>query len=118
MSTPDTVGHDESPQTYDGALEIAVDGHTHIVVGVHLSGFFQPIDGTFRWHGRTEPDERVTDLAASVGRKQIAVRVPGGGWTNAHLAEVNPWGGYRIAGRGRPPFTVEPIEVEPGVSAS
>lgn len=108
---------DEQPQTYDGALEmVAADGADPVTVGAHLAGFFQPIDGSFRWHGRTDPDDRVTDLAARVARKPIAVRVPGGDWAEANLAEQNPWGGYRIAGRGRPPFTVDRVEVDAAAS--
>lgn len=113
----EAVEHDETPETYDGRLEIRLDGSERLVVGVHLSGFFQPIDGSFRWHGRTEPDEAVAALADRVGRREIAVRVPGGAWVGAHLAERNPWGGYRIAGTGRPPFEVEPIEVSATVRA-
>lgn len=103
---------DEAPETYDGDLELDTGSAEPLVIGVHLSGFFQPIDGTFRWHGRTDPDARVTALAERIGRAEIAVRVPGGDWAPAKLGEVNPWGGYRIAGRGRPPFSVEALVVE------
>lgn len=103
--------HDQAPETYDGELEIDAGDAEPIVVGTHLSGFFQPIDGSFRWHGRTDPDSRVSRVAERVGRKTVAVRVPGGDWTSARLAEQNPWGGYRISGSGRPPFTVEAVEV-------
>lgn len=112
MSTPDETEHDEAPQTYDGSLELDAGDSGTVVVGVHLSGFFQPIDGVFRWHGRTDPDEGVDLIADRMGRKPIRVRVPGGEWTDARLAEVNPWGGHRIAGRGRPPFTVDPVVVD------
>ena len=77
----------------------------------HLSGFFQPIDGSFHWHGRTAPDERLSGLADQVARKEIAVRVPDGEWVSARLGERNPWGGFRISGLGRPPFETESVEV-------
>lgn len=109
-----TGEHDDAPQTYDGELELSPNRSVECVrVHVHLSGFFQPIDGSFHWHGRTEPDERLSALADQVARKEIAARVPGGEWAPARLGEQNPWGGFRIAGRGRPPFEVEPVEVAP-----
>lgn len=108
----DATHSDDQPETYDGDLEID-DGTALVTVDAHLSGFFQPIDGSFHWHGRTDPDERVDEVASRVGRKPIAVRVPGAAWTEARLGERNPWGGYRVAGTGRPPFPVEPIAVHP-----
>ena len=102
----------DEPQVYDGDLEVTAPDDDVVRVGVHLSGFFQPIDGQFRWHGRTEPDAQLGELATRVGRKEVAVRLPGQDWTPARLGEQNPWGGFRIAGRGRPPFPVEPVAVE------
>lgn len=104
--------HADDDQSYEGALEVTAPDDDIIRVEVHLSGFFQPIDGQFRWHGRIQPDVRLGELAARVGRKEIAVRLPGEEWTHARLGEQNPWGGFRIAGRGRPPFPVEPLVVE------
>lgn len=96
-------------QVYEGELEVTAPDDAVVRVAVHLSGFLQPIDGRFRWHGRTQPDAALGQLAARVGRKEIAVRLPGRDWTPARLGEQNPWGGFRIAGRGRPPFPVEPL---------
>lgn len=109
----DAAHGDDVPETYDGDLEID-DGTERFTVEAHLSGFFQPIDGSFHWQGRINPDPRVRDVANRIGRKPIAVRVPGGTWATARLGEQNPWGGYRIAGLGRPPFPLQPVEVHPG----
>ena len=113
MSAEQNPGdHDEAPQTYDGDLELSPNRSVETVrVRVHLSGFFQPIDGSFHWHGRTDPDPEVSALAEHVARNEIAARVPGGEWSPARLGEQNPWGGFRIAGRGRPPFEVDSVEV-------
>lgn len=93
----------EEPETYDGPLEIQGAGSS-LTVAAHLSGFFQPIDGTYHWQGRLQPSAALTDLAAEVGRKEIRVSVPGAPRVVAKLGEANPWGGYRIGGLGRPPF--------------
>lgn len=93
----------DGPGTYDGPLEIH-GADTTLTVEAHLSGFFQPIDGSYRWQGRLQPSAALTDLAVRVGRKEIRVCTPGGAPVTAKLGEVNPWGGYRIGGRGRPPF--------------
>lgn len=95
--------HDDEPEAYDGPLELRIEATT-IMVEAHLSGFFQPIDGTYRWQGRLQPDDDLTALADSVGRGQIEAGLPGGLGVPAKLGEENPWGGYRIHGRGRPPF--------------
>lgn len=102
----------DGTQVYEGELEVTAPDDEVIRVGVQLSGFFQPIDGRFRWHGRTKPDPKLVELAGRVGRKEIAVRMPGRDWTPARLGEQNPWGGFRIAGRGRPPFPVEPLTMD------
>ena len=103
--------HADDSQIYEGDLEVTAPDDDVVRISVWLSGFFQPIDGQFRWHGRTQPDTQLDELAARVGRKEIAVRMPGRDWTPARLGEQNPWGGFRIAGRGRPPFPVEPLAV-------
>ncbi|KHL18654.1 UNVERIFIED_CONTAM: hypothetical protein LK11_06170 [Mumia flava] len=86
-----------APDRGDGAPE-------PVTAQVTLSGFVQPIDGAYHWQGRLQPDEQVTALAARVGRKPLAVHLPGGDPVTARLGERNPWGGYRISGTGTPPY--------------
>lgn len=97
--------HDQAPETYDGPLVIR-HADRSVTVDVHLSAYFQPIDGSYRWQGRTDPAAEITELAESVGRKEIEVSVPSGPYVVAKLGEVNPWGGFRIAGRGTPPTPI------------
>ena len=88
-----------------------VTGDRAIPVRAHLSGHFEPIDGTYRWAGRIDPDDEVTGLFAA-GRRAVAVRTPGGHESTGTLVEQDPWGGCRVAGTGRPPF---PIPDPPGL---
>jgi Domain of unknown function (DUF4873) len=94
-------------QEYDGPARVVVDGH---VVAAHarLSGRFEPISGRYQWGGRLDP----TDELAALLRPNIVVRLHTGEHTGdrhtaeATVREVDPWGGFRVSGAGRPPFAV------------
>ena len=66
-----------------------------------LRGHFEPIDGRFHWWGRIAADERL-DAEHSSG--STVTLVTPHGEAEGRLSDVDPWGRFRIAGTGRPPF--------------
>ena len=85
---------------YDGAATLVTDDG-EVPVEVTLRGLFQPIDGRYHWHGRIARDERVDALGRAGAT--VELRIPAGAATG-RLSDVDPWGRYRIAGVGRPPY--------------
>ncbi|MFE0028781.1 DUF4873 domain-containing protein [Amycolatopsis sp. NPDC059021] len=93
--------HDEDG--YAGEATLVVDG-TELAVKVDLRGYFQPIDGYYRWYGRIATDEKLTALA---GGKKKAVEIRAGEHTaSGEISDPDPWGRYRIMGTSTPPFHV------------
>ena len=90
---------------YVGPAQVLLEqaGHAHrIDVEVTLRGVFQPIDGRYHWYGRVAHSE---PLAAAVDSGGAVTLCTPRGRAAARLLDVDPWGRYRIAGTGRPPFT-------------
>lgn len=79
-----------------------------VVADAELRGGTEPISGRYQWYGRLAASPAVTDLAARQARG-IALSTPYGTVTTT-LSDVDPWGRYRVAGTGCPPF---PVPVEP-----
>ena len=75
-----------------------------VPVRVRLAGRFEPVDGRYHWGGRVAPDEAVAGLVRR-GHRAVTVQIGGGTPTAARLSEVDPWGGVRVIGTGRPPWT-------------
>ncbi len=86
----------EPEEQYDGPARIA-----DTEVEVLLRGHFEPIDGRFHWWGRIAADERL-DAEHSSG--STVTLVTPHGEAEGRLSDVDPWGRFRIAGTGRPPF--------------
>lgn len=89
----------EHLESYDGPASLLA-GDAEEEVEVRLRGHFEPIDGTFHWYGRVSGEhlaERHVNGAA------VALRTPHGE-APAKLTDLDPWGRYRVTGRGRPPF--------------
>ena len=101
MSEHDHAGHAE--EGYDGPATLQADQDDPIDVEVTLRGLFQPIDGHYHWHGRVARDERVDALGRAGAT--VVLNTPGGRATG-RLSDVDPWGRFRIAGVGRPPYAV------------
>lgn len=86
---------------YCGPATFTVQGE-EIQARVELRGFFQPIDGTFRWHGRvSSPVPALAQLAGARAEGVIQTRY---GRVATILDEVDLWGRYRVRGTGLPPF--------------
>lgn len=89
------------PEGYDGPAGVLTDGADAIEVDVHLRGRFEPIDGHFHWYGRIQPSEALTRTHRAGAT--VTLRTPYGE-VAGRLSDIDPWGRFRIAGTGKPPF--------------
>jgi hypothetical protein len=80
---------------YDGPARIG-----QVPVEVRLRGRFQPIDGRFHWWGRLASDAALETLGSGA---TVTLETPHG-TADGRLSDLDPWGRFRIAGTGRPPF--------------
>lgn len=104
MTSPGSSGPEHDEEGYTGPATLLVRD-TEVAVEVELRGYFQPIDGYYRWYGRVRPNPELSTLLA--GKKTKAqVKTPQGE-ANAELSDPDPWDRYRIMGTSRPPFTTD-----------
>ena len=80
-----------------GAAELNAD------VRVAFAGRFEPVDGRYHWGGRIAPHLRLSELVRG-GQRSATVQIGQYPGVTARLAEVDPWGGIRVVGVGRPPW--------------
>ena len=89
-------------EEYRGPATLRV-GENELAVSIRVSAHFEPVEGRFRWAGRTNPDdwlrERVND-----GLHDAELAIPGGPPVRVRLSEPDPWGGIRVSGAGTPPW--------------
>lgn len=94
---------------YAGAATLLV-GDRALDVVAHLDGHLEPLDGRYHWYGRLE---RTDDLAAAKdGGATTGALVIDGAPAPVRLAEYDPWGHVQVGGSGRPPYSLEPVEVD------
>lgn len=100
---------------YIGPARLTIDG-CGFDVDIELRGFFQPIDGLYRWYGRTRPAPQLGE-ALRGGRAKATLKTPGGE-SPTTVGDLDFWGRYRLEGTGRPPFhlptsvdTADPADV-------
>ena len=79
----------------------ATSHETTMEVEVTLRGHFEPLDGRFHWYGRITADE---GLAARHPSGSTVVLITPYGRAEGRLSDVDPWGRFRVAGHGAPPF--------------
>jgi Domain of unknown function (DUF4873) len=102
MSEPPMTERAMTDENYRGPARITV-GEREIETEVRLSARFEPVEGRYRWAGRTAPD--VTLLAhVTGGGREATLRISGGEPAAARLSEPDPWGGVRLTGTGTPPW--------------
>lgn len=90
---------------YRGTASLRI-GEERLDVQVELRGFFEPIDGRYRWYGRIVKDERLhLLLGGGAGQGELDTG-QGSGPRACELSDPDLWGRYRIAGRSTPPFPV------------
>jgi hypothetical protein len=87
---------------YAGAAVLHADG-VEVAVTVEVGGRVEPVDGRYHWNGRVAPAPEVAALVRA-GRRSVELAVTGGRPAPARLGELDPWGGVRITGVGRPPW--------------
>jgi hypothetical protein len=102
-------------EEYRGDATLRVGDQVKTVT-VRLSARFEPVEGRYRWAGRTGPDE---DLLAYVrtGVREVVLLVGGGPVTTARLSEPDPWGGVRLSGTGRPPWVTAGVTADPAATS-
>jgi hypothetical protein len=86
-------------------------GELDVDVTVTVTGHLEPLDGQYHWYGRVQRDE-VLDRAKASGATEVVLTIGDGAPAPARLAEHDAWGNLRITGTGRPPFELEPIEID------
>lgn len=91
----------EPGEEYAGAAEILAEEQAAITVQVQLRGHFEPIDGRFHWYGRIDANDSLAERHRS--GSTVALKTPHG-IAAGKIADVDPWGRFRITGLGTPPF--------------
>ncbi|KRB79598.1 hypothetical protein ASE01_22980 [Nocardioides sp. Root190] len=86
-------------EAYDGPAIVRTPDAEH-EVAVTLRGAFSPLDGHFHWYGRVSDSGA---LAAVRSGATVTVRTEHGE-AAARLSDKDPWGRFRVAGTGTPPF--------------
>ncbi|MBJ8342996.1 DUF4873 domain-containing protein [Antrihabitans sp. YC2-6] len=86
---------------YIGPGRLTIDG-CDFDVEIELRGVFQPIDGLYRWYGRTRPAPQLCEVLR--GRRAKARLKTPEGESVATVGDLDFWGRYRLEGTGRPPF--------------
>ncbi len=92
---------------YDGPANLVLAGRS-VPVRVRLAGFFEPVEGRFRWYGRaraTAGGDGVVAALAVGGRTPALLRTPHGE-AEVVLGDPDFWGRPRIWGVGSAPFEV------------
>jgi len=88
-------------EEYVGQAVVAPPGGPEIHVEVQLRGHFEPLDGRFHWYGRIATNAELAEHLKSGAT--VTLRTPHS-TAEARLSDVDPWGRFRVAGTGRPPF--------------
>jgi hypothetical protein len=97
------VGSSADPDRYTGPAVLETGGEA-VAVTVDLAGRVEPVDGRYHWGGRVHPAPWVADLARR-GDHRVTLSLSGRAGAPARLGGIDPWGGIRITGAGRPPWT-------------
>ncbi|GIE94676.1 DUF4873 domain-containing protein [Paractinoplanes rishiriensis] len=89
-------------EEYRGPATVRV-GEADLPVEVRLSAHFEPLEGRFRWAGRTTPDQVLRERVSG-GLREATLTIPGSEKQKVRLSEPDPWGGVRLSGIGKPPW--------------
>lgn len=88
---------------YRGPATLRIDD-ADLDVRIRMSARFEPIEGRFRWAGRTTPDATLRDRVGG-GLRDALLTIPGSPPRPVRLGEPDPWGGVRLSGVGTPPWS-------------
>lgn len=95
--------HEDSD--YIGPATIVIRG-TAVDVNVEIRGYREPIDGIYRWIGRTDPNDTLRELVGDLQRQLVVIRTEHS-TREAYVGDIDFWGRYRIVGKSTPPYHVE-----------
>ncbi|MFC4070949.1 DUF4873 domain-containing protein [Actinoplanes subglobosus] len=87
---------------YRGPATLRIDD-VAVPVEIRMSARFEPIEGRFRWAGRTGPHDMLRERVGA-GLRKATIIVPGSPETVVKLSDPDPWGGIRLSGTGTPPW--------------
>ncbi|MCY1140919.1 DUF4873 domain-containing protein [Actinoplanes sp. Pm04-4] len=90
----------DDDEEYRGPAVLTIGDVGH-PVEVRLSARFEPVEGRFRWAGRTGPDDLLRERV-SAGLREASLTI--GKTIEVRLSEPDPWGGVRLTGTGTPPW--------------
>ncbi|HTK62302.1 MAG TPA: DUF4873 domain-containing protein [Pseudonocardia sp.] len=102
MTGPGGDHGDEPDPGYTGPATLVIEG-SELPVEVDLRGYFQPIDGRYRWYGRVAADPELTRRVRG-NRARVLLRTPAGE-RPAEISDPDMWDRFRVAGEGSPPFS-------------
>lgn len=91
----------EPGEEYLGPASVALDDQHALEVEVHVRGHVDPNDGRFHWYGRIAANDALA--ATHRSGTTLALRTPHG-IAVGKIADLDPWGRFRITGTGTPPF--------------
>ena len=89
-------------EEYRGAATLLLEDGP-VPVEVRMSVRFEPVEGRFRWAGRTGPHDLLRERVGA-GLRAATIVVAGSPGTAITLSDPDPWGGVRISGTGTPPW--------------
>jgi uncharacterized protein DUF4873 len=89
-------------EEYRGPATLRI-GDEDIAVQIRVSARFEPVEGRFRWAGRTGPDTVLRERVSG-GLREGLLTIPGAAQQKVRLSEPDPWGGVRLSGAGTPPW--------------
>ncbi|MEV4278115.1 DUF4873 domain-containing protein [Actinoplanes xinjiangensis] len=95
-------GFDQVDEEYRGPATLRLDDGT-VPVEIRMSARFEPIEGRFRWAGRTGRHDMLRERVGA-GLRKATIVVPGSPETAVKLSDPDPWGGIRLSGTGTPPW--------------
>lgn len=99
-TAPARTPEHEPQEAYTGPAVVVLDDGSEVAVVVSLRGVFQPLDGHFHFYGRVDDDDRLAEVRSGTA---VVLRTDHGS-AAARLSDRDPWGRFRIAGTGNPPF--------------
>lgn len=73
-------------------------GDVSVPCEVVITGFFEPVAGSYKWYGRASGEG-----LAALPRKDVRLRTPHGTAVTT-VSDEDPWGRWRLQGFGAPPF--------------
>ena len=103
MTTDEYEAGNLPDDEYRGPATLHI-GDDDLPVQIRMSAHFEPIEGRFRWAGRTTPVEPLRARVAA-GLREAQLSIPGAEPRNVKLSEPDPWGGVRLSGTGTPPWS-------------